>query len=505
MIHDMTDSNGRDCPFGITVVPRLLLLLLVLSGIQHTAVGVRAYNETMKPENQTTYMFDYPLIASIEGSLTPSSPTAEGTPVPLPETVVLPLPEGIGSLPQGVGMNVSVASAAADSVDVSAAAARSSGADRQYGILQYPFTTQGAFAEGTSTPTNLFPWSPTGRLTYAGGSYCSASLIAPGVVVTAAHCIALFGTYTKLYPGLLAFEPASYDGTAPYGKYYVSKAFVPTTYLAGTDPCEPQAPGVVCANDMAVLEVRMYNGSYPGEIVGYYDYVNSSDYSVGSYAGLKAVQMTVLGYPGRLSCLFDASWSCQIGSAIIIAVIVIGCAIIIAVIVIGSAIIIAVIVIGSAIIIAVIGSCRSIVICSDIVVIICVCMLEHCLLCCAGNIGQGERMIRTDALGLLSTYSQYTIGSSMRAGSSGGPYLVNFGVTPNYTNAVGQDAAMKLVAVTSWGYAKEGYDVQGSSRFGTNSVYTSKTNIQSLVDSLCASIPDPTLRTRIAADRCSSG
>lgn len=46
-----------------------------------------------------------------------------------------------------------------------------------------------------------------------------------------------------------------------------------------------------------------------------------------------------------------------------------------------------------------------------------------------------------------------------------------------------------VMATTSWGYTSLTQKVQGASRFGNNSRFTSRTNIGALVADVCAATP----------------
>ena len=76
-------------------------------------------------------------------------------------------------------------------------------------------------------------------------------------------------------------------------------------------------------------------------------------------------------------------------------------------------------------------------------------------------------MIRNDSLGYSNQglSNNTVIGSSMDAGSSGGPWVVNFGRPPLYDIGSGFSSAPNIiVGVTSWGYEDGGtYLEQGSS------------------------------------------
>lgn len=90
------------------------------------------------------------------------------------------------------------------------------------------------------------------------------------------------------------------------------------------------------------------------------------------------------------------------------------------------------------------------------------------------------------------------LGSAMTQGSSGGPWLVNFGTAPSLTGSatMGNSAISNVVVgVTSWGYGG-GANVMGSSWFGKNSEYPLNDyggygagNIGSLMYSTCSNYP----------------
>ena len=121
---------------------------------------------------------------------------------------------------------------------------------------------------------------------------CSASLIKPGIVVTAAHCVANFGV-KKLYTNW-RFVPAYNNGSAPFGVWTVASARLMTSYFNGTDSCA--VSGVVCANDVALLTLNAQAGAYPGTRTGYLGYgINGY-----SYNSSGQVLINQLGYPVAL-------------------------------------------------------------------------------------------------------------------------------------------------------------------------------------------------------------
>jgi V8-like Glu-specific endopeptidase len=98
----------------------------------------------------------------------------------------------------------------------------------------------------------------------------------------------------------------------------------------------------------------------------------------------------------------------------------------------------------------------------------------------------GNRMERNDSQGFVSqnNSSNTIIGSLMCGGSSGGPWLNNFGIRPTRTGT-GNGTAFNpniVVGVTSWGYIDNAVKQQGASPFTSD-------NIVSLVTSACNSQP----------------
>jgi len=103
---------------------------------------------------------------------------------------------------------------------------------------------------------------------------------------------------------------------------------------------------------------------------------------------------------------------------------------------------------------------------------------------CLDNAGIMER---NDAQGAMDDLrsSNAIIGSLMCDGSSGGPWLVNFGVSPGLTGTTSglSPAANKVVGVTSWGSTINAVKWTGASPFLSS-------NIKPLVDTICKSYSD---------------
>ena len=99
----------------------------------------------------------------------------------------------------------------------------------------------------------------------------------------------------------------------------------------------------------------------------------------------------------------------------------------------------------------------------------------------------GKFMERNDSFGFTSaSQSNNTIiGSPMCEGSSGGPWLVNFGRQPALTgtNAGSASASNTVVGVTGWGYASTNPKEMGASPFLSG-------NIAALINAQCAATPE---------------
>ncbi len=101
---------------------------------------------------------------------------------------------------------------------------------------------------------------------------------------------------------------------------------------------------------------------------------------------------------------------------------------------------------------------------------------------------KGRLMQRNDSVGIRgnSNYKFNTlIGSRMTGGSSGGPWVVNFGQKARLSGTTFGHAARSniIVGVTSWGYIDSKYKIQGASPF-------TKGNIGTLVREACKKYPD---------------
>lgn len=327
----------------------------------------------------------------------------------------------------------------------SALADRDNQAYTNVGVPPHPYSTArvavtGPRGPGTGvihTPVTSTPYRQSGKLymRFGGGWYvCTASLIGPSLLVTAAHCVHDYGLGAAgwadevvYYPSHLkpALTPAGADinGGGPWGGYRAVHMTIPTPYFNGTDTCETGAIGVVCNNDIAVLALQLKDGKQVGVVVGgWYDYGWNGYSSASTTGGQTVSAVTQLGYP-----------------------------------------------------LAIDG---------------------------------GIQMLRNDSFGVYVTTNATSngqqlknteLGSMMTGGSSGGPWLVNFGTRPVITGAAqfgNESSSNVVVGVTSWGYTSTAIHTQGASFFGQNYEYPNANyggrgagNIGYLVNVVCTIYP----------------
>ncbi|NOT56813.1 MAG: trypsin-like serine protease [Deltaproteobacteria bacterium] len=268
-------------------------------------------------------------------------------------------------------------------------------APQEFGTSNHPFSTARADLFTAATNTQ-YPYRASGKLFFndgAGTFVCSASLIKRGVVVTAAHCVSRFGQ-RRFYTNI-RFVPGYRNGVAPFGTW-TGVPIVMTSYFAGTDSCS--TPGIVCANDVAVIRLTAQAAAFPGTRTGWYGY----GFGGYGFTPSRINHITQIGYP----------------------------------------------------------------VCLD----------------------NGQLMERNDSHGFtnLAQVNNTIIGSLMCGGSSGGPWLVNFGIRPALTGTTSGSFAGSNVVVgtTSWGYISTAIKQQGASPF-------TSTNIVPLLNAACGSPVGP--------------
>jgi len=246
----------------------------------------------------------------IEGAATIDYENAKPMPMPKALSAPQPLQGGAAAMPlkapgfrpgsRGQGMlppNTAVGNEAEAPGPVS---------PQEYGTSDYPFTTSRVDLANNNSVSKLYPYRASGKLYFNIGTetyVCSASLIQPGLVVTAAHCVCDFGTST--FYSNWQYVPALYNKTKPYGTWKIADAVVLSSYYTGSDSCYQS--GVVCTDDVAVLLVQPVgksgpkNKSYPGYRTGWLGYgwdgYGFASPSSGPGSSYTIAQISQLGYP----------------------------------------------------------------------------------------------------------------------------------------------------------------------------------------------------------------
>ncbi len=174
----------------------------------------------------------------------------------------------------------------------------------EYGTSLHPYSTTRVDAHFNLWQSKKLPYRQTGKLYFKkpnGFTYvCSASLIKPGVLVTAAHCVAAFGQ-SQFYNSF-EFHPAKFNAQVVQGTWQAAGWWVMSSYYNGTDSCYQS--GVICQNDVAVIRLKpkyLNNGNpwWLGNRIGWYGYGYGGwgFVNVPFSSHTKNAQLTQLGYP----------------------------------------------------------------------------------------------------------------------------------------------------------------------------------------------------------------
>lgn len=170
------------------------------------------------------------------------------------------------------------------------------------------------------------PYRQTGKLIMTFGVddfICTTSLVKPGVLVTAAHCVHEFCQGNAGFADRVAWIPANTDDPfvvsdpGPFGVWEAVAWYIPFTYYNGADTCAKTAPGVVCNNDLALVVLETKAGQTAGQALGGYYGYGTNGYGFVKTPAFKnaiAADITQLGYPAVSTTAFRCSVTTRLES-----------------------------------------------------------------------------------------------------------------------------------------------------------------------------------------------
>lgn len=153
-----------------------------------------------------------------------------------------------------------------------------------------PFSTSRVFP---NQAVSTYPYSAAGRLYFSdpvtkGNYLCSASVIAPRIVLTAGHCVAKPSTVAsaRYFYTNFNFVPAMNGTQAPFGTWTAARALVSSIWMNSSG-------SVPNAQDVALLIITDQQVSGANRRIG--DVTGTLGTATGA---LSPNQVTMLGYPG---------------------------------------------------------------------------------------------------------------------------------------------------------------------------------------------------------------
>jgi hypothetical protein len=161
-------------------------------------------------------------------------------------------------------------------------------------LLGYYFTTSRVFPPPEGDPPDAAitsPYSRNGKFFHSdprtgSNGACTASLIGPTLIVTAAHCVSTASTVAsgRYFHTNLMFVPAFTNGSAPFNAWSGDSVLVNNTWFFS----DGSVPNPV---DYALVRLAPINGIQPGAVIGFHGWATNA---------LANNDVTQLGYPGNL-------------------------------------------------------------------------------------------------------------------------------------------------------------------------------------------------------------
>lgn len=291
------------------------------------------------------------------------------------------------------------------------------------GVAGVPFTDSRVpgYLDGTRKTGQLYVCRALGANGRCSSwSFCTASLIGNSLLLTAAHCLFAYGGGSAGWPKYVGgqlqvyFYPQVNNNVARYGYWLAQDVTVPGPYYGGTDTCLGAARGVVCNNDVALVWLKAGGNTNPpqqaGARLGYnaYGFNNYGIVSPASRGGVTAQTFAQTFGSVPTAMVTQLGYPVAFDS-------------------------------GSSMQIGASETARY-------------------------YLPAASSTTRQPVLNLMR-------GSAMGGGSSGGPWIVNYGVNAAGGD-YGQNAARDvIIGVTSWGFTDATMKVSAASVFGQNAEF----------------------------------
>jgi protease YdgD len=163
-----------------------------------------------------------------------------------------------------------------------------------------------------SVNSSEMPWRAIGRVNIGGRAHCSGTLVAPSIVLTAAHCVYSRTEKKLVSPGIVHFV-AGYSKGEYQGHSKVSSYIIGTGFDGAKGPSKSNLP-----HDWALLTLNQPLGETIGFLTMPKSWSNAAPESAGKKVTLSITpDITTAGYPGDRSHVLSLEEDCRISATAI--------------------------------------------------------------------------------------------------------------------------------------------------------------------------------------------